>query len=988
MSDKRFSFRELFRRRETQSVFKGFRITSQVVWNLLLIFMIIGLMSVFFVGGAGAGYFASLVKDEPIRSYGEMKEEIYDYEETSEIYFSDDEYLGEVRSDIERREIELGNISQHLIDAVIATEDEYFYEHDGIVPKALLRATYQEFANATVQTGGSTLTQQLIKNQILSSEVSFDRKATEILLAMRLEQFFEKDEILEAYLNVVPFGRNSNGRQIAGAQAASQGLFGVDADELSIPQAAFIAGLPQSPFGYTPFTGSGDIKENFDETHPGINRMRTVLDRMHRHGYISEEEFEEALAYDITENLTPSVSDNYEEYPHITYEVLRRAKPKVAGMLMEQDEIDVSEIEDEEERQSVINEYEERAERNIRRGGYRIHTTINKEIYDAQQKVVEEFDQFYSDKKENVYDEEQDQEIEVTYIQEAGSVLIDNESGKIISFVGGRESESHYNLATMARRSTGSTMKPFTYAALFESGNLQPGFITPDVPYATPNESHNVMNFDRGYRGLMTVRDALKLSRNVPAVREYNLGSNEAVQEALRNNNLITPNEPVYEITPLGVHDISLEDNTNAFATFSRDGQYKDSYMIERIEMPDGEVIYEHESEERDVYSPQTAYLMIDVMRDVLGSGTATAVPGMLNFSTDWAGKTGTTQDTRDAWFVASNPNISMSTWFGYRNNDELPTHEAGPGYSRRVQNLWAELVNAAYEIDPDLMAPSNRFEQPSGIVRQEICGISGLLPSDLCREAGLVTSDLFNADYVPSDRDDSLENVRYVKVGNNNYKALDSTPEEFTKTGVSVKDEYFDFDGDISEYIPDNWDTLVPDESAPDNGRTPDTLTSASISGETLTWEAHPDNDVIGYRIYRASSPDGDFSQIDSVIWDGSFSQSVSSGAYVVTAVDVAGRESSQGDPVISGSLPDEDESEDEDNDNGSDESSGGNDNGNNDSDATRDDEDDETDEGNNDESDSDDGNEDDDNDDDEENNDDEDGNGDEDNNDNDEED
>jgi penicillin-binding protein len=177
-----------------------------------------------------------------------MKSDIYNYEETSEVYFASNVYLGKLNADIEREEVKLEDVSQHLINAIIATEDELFYEHDGVVPKAIMRALFQEFTNAPVQTGGSTLTQQLIKNQVLTNEVSFDRKAKEILLALRLEKFFEKDEILEAYLNVTDFGRNSSGRNIAGVQSAAKGIFGVNAKDLNIAQSAFIAGLPQSPF--------------------------------------------------------------------------------------------------------------------------------------------------------------------------------------------------------------------------------------------------------------------------------------------------------------------------------------------------------------------------------------------------------------------------------------------------------------------------------------------------------------------------------------------------------------------------------------------------------------------------------------------------------------------------------------------------------------------------------------------------------------------
>ena len=213
---------------------KKTRITLQVIWNLSLLFILLIILGISFAGGLGAGYFASLVKDEPVRSYESMKKDIYNYEETSELYFANDVYLGKLYTDLEREEIALKDVSPHLVNAVIATEDEYFYEHKGIVPKSIMRALYQEVSNASVQSGGSTLTQQLIKNQILTNEVSFERKAKEILLAIRLEKFFKKDEILEAYLNVSTFGRNSSGRNIAGVQAAAKGIFGVNASEVNL----------------------------------------------------------------------------------------------------------------------------------------------------------------------------------------------------------------------------------------------------------------------------------------------------------------------------------------------------------------------------------------------------------------------------------------------------------------------------------------------------------------------------------------------------------------------------------------------------------------------------------------------------------------------------------------------------------------------------------------------------------------------------------
>ncbi|MBB5172768.1 transglycosylase domain-containing protein [Texcoconibacillus texcoconensis] len=916
MSNKRYTNRQDAKGRSfnRQSWFKNLRITSKVVWNLFLVFLATILIGTMFVGGAGAGYFASLVNDEPIRSYDDMKKDIYDYEEISEVYFADDMYLGELPSELERREIPLEDISDHLIEAVIATEDEYFFNHDGIVPRSLMRATYQEFSGAPVQTGGSTLTQQLIKNQILSSEVSFERKASEILLAMRLENFFEKDEILEAYLNVVPFGRNASGRQIAGAQAAAQGIFGVDASDLNLAQAAFLAGKPQSPFAYTPFTSVGEVKDNFDA---GLNRMKTVLNRMKGAGFIDEEEYNEAMDYDIRENLTESTPSTYSKYPYLTQEVERRAVRIVKEQLLEEDEINLDEIDNIEQRQQLSADYSQQARRNLRRNGYRIHLTIDKEIYDAHQEVVQDDSLFANNKSLDGED----------YQEEVGSVMIENGTGRILSFVGGRDYEiQNYNHATQMFRDNGSTMKPLlTYAVGLETGHLQPGYITPDIPYEYETNGQQVRNFDRNHLGFITAREALQRSRNVPAVREFNELDHDVLREGLLNNGItnLDDHQP-YEATALGSHGTTVEMNTNAFSTFANGGEHVESYMIESIDTPDGDSIYERESETNEAFSEQTSYLLVDMMRDVLKSpGTASGLPGMLNFQTDLAGKTGTSSDYADSWFVGSNPNVTLGVWIGYDDSRlRLTSVHEGRSYGVRTQRIWANLANSVHDIDENIFSANEEFQMPNNIVRQSVCSISGKLPSDICEEIGLVETDLFNAEHVPTESDDSLTKAEYVQIGDDLYTALESTPEVFLREGVAVDEEYFDFlDGDTAEllnYFPDDWEeSLVPDEEAPDNGNTPESPNVQEIDGQ-ITWEEHPEEDVVGYNIYERSDEDDNWSEVTNIRADESLAYEASNGMIAITAVDVAGRESDYTEVILNVIDDEEDEQDRQDEEDG----------------------------------------------------------------------
>ncbi|APH04063.1 transglycosylase domain-containing protein [Bacillus weihaiensis] len=903
-----------------KNITRSLRISYNVIGNLLLLFLVVGLLGFCFAGGVGAGYFASLVKDEPIRSYDEMKKDIYNYEETSLVYFDQDVYLGKLNADIEREEVKLEDVSQHVIDAVIATEDELFYEHNGVVPKAILRAIFQEFTNASVQTGGSTLTQQLIKNQILTNEVSFDRKAKEILLALRLEKFFEKEEIIEAYLNVADFGRNSNGKNIAGVQAAAKGIFGVPAKDLNLAQAAYIAGLPQSPFGYTPFSNDGGaIKENLE---PGLTRMKTVLSRMYTGGYITEEEYDEALAYDIKENLTPKKPSSIEQYPYLTYEIEDRAMDILKVQLAEKDGYTKEDLEKNDE---LNLQYRSLADKSIRQNGYRIHTTINKDIYDKMQDVVAEYEYYGSDKAEEAIDPDTGKEVTIKEPVEVGGVLIENSSGKIISFVGGRDFDrENLNHATDAERRNGSTMKPLlVYAPAMELGTLQPGSVIADVEYVLPQyKGYSPKNYGGRYHGLTSARNALKQSYNVPAVKAYMSIINREPLSFLEKMGFTSLHKKDYGAPSLSLGGmtvgVTVEENVNAYTTFANNGKFIDAYMIEKIETSDGDVIYQHEKSETDVFSAQTAYLTIDMMRDVIRSGTAQSLNGYLSFSADWAGKTGTGQDYEDAWFVATNPNVTFGTWIGYDTPKPLELSYKGLSYSKRNILLWSKLMNVAHEVEPELVAPKTRFEMPGGIVQRSYCALTGELPSDLCRSAGLVQSDLFNVKYVPNKVDDSLTQGKFVYVKDQAYKVPSSAPPEFVQEGVMLKKEILDKHNiknlnDLKQLLPSTtrWDNLVVTEGKEiaDNGSNPRQVTGVSSSGTKISWKQNADNDVIGYRVYAAPNFSTNFSKVASITSTDTLTVSVgnSAAAYYIVAVDVAGKESAPSTIVKIGEYAEE---------------------------------------------------------------------------------
>ncbi|MEG0438349.1 MAG: transglycosylase domain-containing protein [Solibacillus sp.] len=891
---------------------RHFRIAGGVFWNLTLLTFIFLSASAIFMVSVGAGYFASLVKEEPLRSKEEMREEIFSYEETSELYFANDIYIGKIRTDLDRRETSLAKISPNVINAVLATEDEYFREHNGIVPKAVIRGLLQDVSNSSTQTGGSTLTQQLIKNQILTNEVSYERKAKEILLALRLEYFMTKEEILEAYLNIIPYGRNASGRNIAGIETAAQGIFGVSAAELSLPQAAYIAGIPQAPFKYTPFTNKGERKSKEGMQH-GIDRMSTVLYRMNEAGYITKNEYDNAVAYDITQDFRAYEERPEDKYPWLTAELEERAKEIFAKIIAEKDGIDPARLKEE---KNLLDKYMILADRTIRSGGYRIYSTINQDMYDAMQQVTDEFKLYGHTYKKKEKDPETGEEVEVDVPVQTGSMVIENKTGKILSFVGGRDHKlEQLNHATKAYRSNGSTMKPLlAYAPALEYGVIGAGSPVVDVKFSRiyGNEKYEPVNYNPTQElGIIPARQAVKTSQNLAVLRLYDsiLDRRPATFLEKMGFSRLTEGDFVNLSTSIGgiTHGASIEENTNAFATFANNGQFIDGYMIERIEDLDGNIVFEQKTEAVDVFSEETAYMMTDMLRDVLkDGGTAKKAKSLLNFSSDFAAKTGTTQDHKDVWLVGYNPNVTLGVWLGYDQPRTLYAFNNTYQHpSARVNTLWAKYMNSLYKVDSELIGTKETFKKPENVVSASFCGISGLAPSTSCANAGLVMSDLFNKNmFLPSQPDDSFISASSVVINGKSYAALAKTPPEFVgKGGFGLNQAVADrmlgkLGGDASKLLPNragnsivSGSTFLADSVSP-------SPVSATLNNGVLSWTNSGSNDIVGYRVYSMTS--GGRAFVASLKSSESNSIKTTPGVrYVVVAVDITGFESSHSNEV-----------------------------------------------------------------------------------------
>ena len=360
-----------------------FNITVRVTQSLFLVFISFLLLIAALGTGIGMGYFAFLVEDTKIPSKVELQQDLGDITQTSKLVYANGNTISNIRSDLRRTNVASNQISPLLKKAVVATEDEYFYKHHGVVPKAVVRALLSE-AIGGGGGGGSTLTQQLVKQQILSSETTFKRKANEILLALEVEKNFSKDEIITMYLNVSPFGRNNHGQNIAGVQEAAMGIFGKNASDLNLPQAAFIAGLPQSPIIYSPYTNDGQLKNDFTY---GLKRKNVVLFSMYRNHDITKKEYEEAKNYDITKDFLPASQVQNTSYGFLYDTVMSQAIDIIVNQLATKDGLTESQLADDD----VYNEYARTAKDTLANGGYTIQTTIDEGIYQAMQQAVNDY---------------------------------------------------------------------------------------------------------------------------------------------------------------------------------------------------------------------------------------------------------------------------------------------------------------------------------------------------------------------------------------------------------------------------------------------------------------------------------------------------------------------------------------------------------------------------------------------------------------------
>ncbi|HFI0130330.1 TPA: penicillin-binding protein PBP1B [Streptococcus suis] len=687
-------------------VFSIFLRTLKLLFNsvavLLMLFGVFG-------AGIGVGFVVSLFDNVKVPATEELLAKVSEVSRISKVVYSDDTLVSEVNSDLLRIPVESSQVSDYLKQAVIATEDETFESHNGVVPKAVLRAALGSVGVGS-SSGGSTLTQQLIKQQLVGDAPTFTRKANEIVSALALERNMSKEEILTIYLNVSPFGRNNQGQNIAGAEAAAQGIFGKPASELTVPQAAFIAGLPQSPIVYSPYASDGTRKSDEDMVY-GMGRYQDVLFNMYRASFLTKEEYETYKAYDIKQDFIAPAPVTADTKDYLYYEVMEEAEQVMFDYLVKRDNVSENDLKNDETKAA----YEELARQELSQGGYTIKSTVNRDIYETMQSVVANYGYLLD---------------EGNGLVETGSVLLDNKTGAVLGFVGGRDySLNQNNHAFNTLRSPASSIKPIlAYSIAIDQGLMGSASILSDYP-TTFSSGEPIMHVNSRGTGKIDLQTALNRSVNISAFWTYKLlqQSGVDVQGYMEKMNYHIPMYDIESVPMGGGVDISVATNTNAYQTLANGGVYNKHYIVENITTPDGTVIYQHTAAPVQVYSKATSSIMMQLLKGVISSGLTTTYASRLQSinpqimaGTDIVGKTGTSNDAADAWLMLSTPQITLGTWAGHDDNTGMSDMASYNNNSHYV----AYLSNSIYQVAPELF--TGRFELDRSVISSTVVASTG----------------------------------------------------------------------------------------------------------------------------------------------------------------------------------------------------------------------------------------------------------------------
>jgi len=610
---------------------------------------------------------------------------------------------------IEKRTfVPLEKIPISLQNAVIAMEDHNFFKHWGISPRGIMRALVRDIMHRRVAQGGSTITQQLSKLIFLKPEKTITRKIKEMFLSLQIERNFSKQEILQMYLNQIYFGGG-----VYGVRSAAKLYFGKDVGDLTLPESALLAALIPSPETYSPFNNPERCR----------HRRGLVLKRMFNENYITQKEFEEAVTAPIPTERSALFAM---KAPYFVEEIRKDLEAKYGAS-------------------------------QLWKGGLKIYTTLDIEVQKVAEEKMEKYLKYYDEQYVKQIQKE-DSDIEVssaTALSLQGAfVMMDVKTGAIKAMVGGRDfKKSQFNRVTQAKRQAGSTFKPFVWLSALMNGYtaatmvedsplafyydgkdwrllegatdsysidlaIQPFISNPDFKIWVPS------NFDDKFLGRITLRRGLELSRNLVSVHLVTkIGPPFVVDVAHRCG--ITSGLDAVPSVGLGTSLVTPLEMVNAFATLANEGIYVKPFMVIRVLDARGKILQEHVPYEEERFAPQNIYVLLNMMKGVVQRGTGHYVSRLKR---PIAGKTGTSQESKDMWFIGMTPDVAAAGWVGYDDYSSITlSHWTGGGV---VAPWWTEIMGEALK---DM--PKTDFPVPEGIVFVTIDPKSGKLALPTCRK-------------------------------------------------------------------------------------------------------------------------------------------------------------------------------------------------------------------------------------------------------------
>lgn len=619
-------------------------------------------------------------------------------DQTSVIYYEDpktgqDVVLRKLYGGANRTWVKYEDIPKNLIHACIAIEDKRFEDHQGVDWVTTLKACVKMFLGRG-EAGGSTITQQLVKNITGRDEVTVRRKLVEIFSALELEKKYTKKQIMELYLNVIALGENCEG-----VESASQVYFGKSVSELDLAECAALIGITNNPSIYDPYINADKNKE----------RQVIILDQMLEQKYITQEQHDTAVAEELVlHNASGEASGDEDYYSYFEDQVIN----DVVRDLSEKTGYD----------QTIVRKM-------LMTGGYKIYSTLNPDVQAAVEEVYQNLD--------NIPKTASSQQLQ------SGIVIIDNKTGDVVAVAGGvgeKQGSLILNRATQSYLSPGSTIKPVSvYAPALELGLITPATVMDDTPYSFTDARHWPKNSDSIYRGLMNINEAVGLSINTIPVKlvaqmtpEYSF---EFAKEKMGLSTLVSSYVNAagdtfsdVDLAPLAMggltRGVTVKAMAQAYATFANEGVYREARTYTKVVDSDGKVVLDNTQQSHVAMKDMTAWYITYMLENTVESGTGTAAQ-IENMTV--AGKTGTTTSDFDRWFAGYTPYYTGVVWCGYDDPEEVVLTDSS---TNPAIVLWQKVMEQVHD-----GLPNKEFNKPTNVVECTVCRDSGLLMTDACRE-------------------------------------------------------------------------------------------------------------------------------------------------------------------------------------------------------------------------------------------------------------